>query len=66
MEFGLRKNWRGDTALRASFNALVREVFGFDFENWHRNGFWTDSYIPYSFVKHNLYLSYRELFHLFL
>lgn len=51
MEFELRKNWRGDTALRASFNALVREVFGFDFENWHRNGFWTDSYIPYSFVR---------------
>ncbi len=46
----IRKHYRHDTALRASFNALAEQTFGLNFENWYRNGFWGDNYDPYSVV----------------
>lgn len=48
--FGLVKNYRTDDALRKSFNKLVTDTFGFDFEDWYQNGFWGENYIPYSMV----------------
>ncbi|MGN0479781.1 MAG: GNAT family N-acetyltransferase [Hominenteromicrobium sp.] len=44
------KNYRDDAALRGSFNALAIRTFGIDFEDWYRNGYWTDKYNPYSVV----------------
>lgn len=49
--YDIRKNYRDDPALRASFNELAESVFGLNFENWYRNGFWKDNYIPYSVVE---------------
>lgn len=43
-------NIRDNDALRGSFNALTREVFGFDFEDWYRSGGWGDMYIPHAVV----------------
>ena len=36
-----------DERLRKSFNTLINETFGFDFETWYQNGYWTKTYIPY-------------------
>lgn len=45
------KHYRTDDALRRSFNALAEATFGLNFENWYQNGFWGDSYEPYSVVE---------------
>lgn len=44
------KNCRDDDVLRRSFNELAKRTFDLDFEDWYRNGFWRESYIPYSAV----------------
>lgn len=49
-DFCIEKNYRNNDALRASFNRLAEKTFGLNFENWYRNGFWKDNYIPYSVV----------------
>ena len=49
-DFCIEKNYRNNEALRASFNRLAENTFGLNFENWYRNGFWKDNYIPYSVV----------------
>ena len=38
---------RGNDALRASFNELTRQTFGFDFVNWYEAGHWGDFYVPH-------------------
>ena len=48
MAFDYRTDIRDDDALRASFNALTRRVFGFDFEAWHAGGWWADAYTGYA------------------
>lgn len=44
-------DYRNDEGLRKSFNELAVKVFGLDFENWYKNGFWQDNYTPYSIVE---------------
>lgn len=46
---------RQNAELRASFNALTRKVFGFEF--WFRNGCWGDDYLPYSLVENGAVLA---------
>lgn len=41
---------REDARLRASFNALTRKTFGFDFADWYAAGQWTDAYCPHVLV----------------
>ncbi|MBQ8953392.1 MAG: GNAT family N-acetyltransferase [Clostridia bacterium] len=53
MDLEYRDDIRDDEALRASFNALTRRVFGFDFADWHAGGWWTDErtgYTPHALV----------------
>lgn len=50
-------NYRDNAALRASFNRLTRNVFGFDFEDWYRRGFWDDRYVCHSFVENGEIIS---------
>ena len=38
---------RTDDTLRASFNALTRATFGFDFTGWYSAGHWGELYIPH-------------------
>lgn len=47
MEYSIRKDCRGDAALRQSFNALAQDTFGLNFESWYQHGFWNGDYIPY-------------------
>ncbi|MBR4358266.1 MAG: GNAT family N-acetyltransferase [Butyrivibrio sp.] len=45
----IEKNYRDNESLRNSFNELAGKVFGgLNFEDWYRNDFWKDNYIPYS------------------
>ena len=44
-------NYRDNEDLRRSFNELAEKVFGLNFENWYKNGFWKDNYIPYSIIE---------------
>ena len=44
----IEKNYRENDALSASFNRLAEKTFGLNFENWYRNDFWKENYIPYS------------------
>ena len=44
-------NYRENENLRRSFNELAEKVFGLNFENWYKNGFWKDNYIPYSIIE---------------
>ena len=46
--FKLVKKFEHDENLRASFNALTKSTYGFDFESWYQNGHWTDKYLPYA------------------
>ena len=49
---GLRfaKAYREHDKLRKSFFRLARGTFGLDFAPWYQGGWWTDHYIPYSFI----------------
>lgn len=42
--------WQEDAAMRQKLHPLTREIFGFDFEQWYQNGWWTDTCIPYSLL----------------
>ena len=44
-------NYRENEDLRRSFNELAEKVFGLNFENWYKKGFWKDNYIPYSVIE---------------
>lgn len=50
MNYQIIKNYRTDDVLRESFNRLAKITFGLDFEQWYKNGYWNDKYIPYSVV----------------
>lgn len=50
MNYQIIKNYRTDNVLRESFNRLAKITFGLDFEQWYKNGYWNDKYIPYSVV----------------
>lgn len=41
---------RHDTKQRLAFNQLAQEIFGISFEQWYREGYWTDDYQPYGLV----------------
>lgn len=46
------KAYQSNDTYRNSFNELAQSVFALDFEDWYQNGYWTNKYIPYSFL-HN-------------
>jgi len=52
-QFDIRKSYRHNEHLRNSFNELARDTFGINFEDWYKNGYWTDKYNPYSIVIDN-------------
>lgn len=52
-EYKLVINYKDNPVLRDSFNLLTKETYGFDFEDWYQNGYWSENYIPYSLVFNN-------------
>ncbi|MBO9128526.1 GNAT family N-acetyltransferase [Bacillus sp. 165] len=50
-DYQLISDYKHIKRYRESFNTLAKQTFGIDFSNWYKNGFWTDKYICYSYVK---------------
>jgi GNAT superfamily N-acetyltransferase len=48
----LISDYKENEHYRASLNRLAKRTYGFDFEQWYREGYWGDRYRPYSLV-HN-------------
>jgi predicted GNAT family N-acyltransferase len=44
------KDYKNNELLRNSFNQLAFNTFGIQFETWYQHGYWTEKYIPYSFI----------------
>ena len=45
------KDYKNNEALRKSFFELATNTFDLSFENWYQKGFWSERYIPFSFVE---------------
>ncbi len=48
MDLEYRRDVRDSEPLRASFNALTRQTFGFDFADWYAGGWWTPERTGYT------------------
>ena len=48
--YGYAVNFKDNDALRSSYNRLTRKTYGFDFEEWYKNGYWNNRYIPYAIL----------------
>lgn len=60
------KDYKNNNHYRLSFNNLAKETFNIDFESWYQQGFWSENYICYSYLKDdevisNVSLSTMEL-----
>ena len=51
--YGFAVNFKYNDSIRNSFNSLTRKIYGFDFEEWYKNGYWKDRYIPYALLYGN-------------
>ncbi|MCM2588147.1 GNAT family N-acetyltransferase [Rossellomorea marisflavi] len=47
----LCKGYKDDKQLRGSFNQLAEDTFGIHFGQWHERGYWTEKYVPFSFIE---------------
>ena len=57
MNYSLVKQIRDDDILRKSFIDLAIRTFDLSFENWYKNGYWTDKYIRYVLVDNDKVIS---------
>lgn len=57
MDFQFIKDYKDNDVYRKSFNKLAGTVFGIDFEQWYKMGFWNDRYICYSFMDNGEIIS---------
>ena len=55
--YGLAVNFKHDKEIRTSFNNLTQDTYGFNFEDWYKNGYWGDSYIPYALLDEKRVIS---------
>ncbi len=46
--YELVSGYQDNAEKRRAFNDLVTQVFGFSFESWYQQGYWTNKYIPYT------------------
>lgn len=57
MQYKLTNKIKNCDTLRCSFMNLSSEVFGLSFNDWYKNGYWTDKYIPYALTDGNKVVS---------
>lgn len=50
MKYDIVVDYKDNSVLRKSFNDLTKKTYGFQFEEWYQNGYWSDTYRPYSIV----------------
>ncbi len=48
MRYDFVVDYKENSIFRKSFNELTKKTYGFQFEDWYQNGYWSDTYIPYS------------------
>lgn len=53
MKYDFIADYKDNDMLRNGFNKLAEKTFAFNLEDWYRNGFWGDNYIPYSIMDGN-------------
>lgn len=53
MKYTFIKDYKHDEGLRRSFDELTQKTFGFRFEEWYQNGYWSERYLPYSLLEGN-------------
>lgn len=46
-------NVREDEKLRASFNELAQKIFGINFIEWYKKGYWSDKYVPFCYIDND-------------
>lgn len=51
------KDYKDQVKYRQSLNSLTGKTYGFNFEDWYLQGFWTDRYIPYSLIHQDQVVS---------
>lgn len=61
----LVSDYMKDDMLRHELNILTDKTFGFDFENWYRNGYFEGEYIPYSFEENGSIISNVSANHMY-
>jgi GNAT superfamily N-acetyltransferase len=49
-EYYIIKNYKDNNKYRLGLNKLTQATYGFDFEEWYQQGYWSDKYCPYSLV----------------
>lgn len=49
-EYELITDYKDMDSYRRSLNRLAYKTYGFDFEDWYRQGYWSDRYRPYSLL----------------
>ena len=42
--------YKDNNTLRHSLNILTKQTYGFDFEQWYQDGYWSEFHIPHSLV----------------
>lgn len=47
-DYTLLCGYQKDNKYRLQFDKLANNVFGISFENWYKNGYWNEKYIPYT------------------
>lgn len=57
-------DYKNSDALRKSFNSLTQKIFEFDLEDFYQNGYWNDSYIPYSLMHNNQIVANVSISHM--
>lgn len=64
-EFRIVSGYKDNDVLRKSLNTLTAKVFGFHFEQWYRDGYWQEKYVPYSitdgqFIAANISVNFMD------
>lgn len=59
--YTLHTHYQQDETLRAEFNRMTQQFWGFDFENYYQSGFWDDKCILYSLFDENRIVSHTTV-----
>lgn len=44
------KDYKHNDTFRKSYSELSHLIFGIEFEEYYQKGFWSDRYVPFSYV----------------
>lgn len=52
-EYLFTNSIKDNETIRKSFDELSQKTFGLSFEDWYKDGYWKDAYIPYVLLHNN-------------